>query len=132
MPTAYGSEAMGTCDFLLECGSVHGRCCGTALCEFEECDAWVCTLVGRERGKSTYVAGQGIVILGIGTLTLGLSFGGQAKKGITVNGVAPALIDDTNMMGSHDDEEKQKRVAQSKSPSLCFLQAKRATCTNLV
>lgn len=34
-----------------------------------------------------------------------------AKKGITVNGVAPALIGDTNMMGRADDEEVVSRVA---------------------
>lgn len=34
-----------------------------------------------------------------------------AKKGITVNGVAPALIAETNMMGNTQDEEVQKRIA---------------------
>ena len=37
-----------------------------------------------------------------------------AKKGITVNGVAPALIGDTNMMGDSEDDEVLKRIAQSK------------------
>jgi len=37
-----------------------------------------------------------------------------AAKGITVNGVAPALIVDTNMMGAAEDEETKKK-AQSKS-----------------
>ncbi|KAK3050682.1 hypothetical protein LTR09_008048 [Extremus antarcticus] len=37
--------------------------------------------------------------------------GNVAKKGITVNGVAPALIGDTNMMGSSEDEELLQKVA---------------------
>ncbi|KAK5123802.1 hypothetical protein LTR85_002438 [Meristemomyces frigidus] len=37
-----------------------------------------------------------------------------AKKGITVNAVAPALITGTTMMGSAEDEETEKRLAQSK------------------
>jgi 3-oxoacyl-[acyl-carrier protein] reductase len=37
-----------------------------------------------------------------------------AKKGITVNAVAPALIGGTNMMGDDNDEEVQKRIAASK------------------
>ena len=37
-----------------------------------------------------------------------------ATKGITVNGVAPALIGDTTMMGASDDEATKKR-AESKS-----------------
>lgn len=37
-----------------------------------------------------------------------------AKKGVTVNGVAPALIGGSNMMGSSADEEMQKRVASRK------------------
>lgn len=36
-----------------------------------------------------------------------------ASKGITVNGVAPALIGDTTMMGSSEDEQTKKR-AESK------------------
>jgi 3-oxoacyl-[acyl-carrier protein] reductase len=40
--------------------------------------------------------------------------GNVAKKGVTVNAVAPALIGDTNMLGSADDEEMQKKVASSK------------------
>ena len=36
-----------------------------------------------------------------------------AKKGITVNGVAPALIGGTNMMGNSESEEVQNRIAQS-------------------
>lgn len=39
--------------------------------------------------------------------------GNVAKKGITVNGVAPALIGDTNMMGSSEDEELLQKVASS-------------------
>ncbi len=39
--------------------------------------------------------------------------GNVAKKGITCNGVAPALIGDTNMVGNSDDEELQKRVGSS-------------------
>lgn len=46
-----------------------------------------------------------------------------AKKGITVNGVAPALVGDTNMMGSSEDQELQEKVASSKysytSPDDC-------------
>jgi 3-oxoacyl-[acyl-carrier protein] reductase len=38
-----------------------------------------------------------------------------AKKGITVNGVAPALIAGTNMMGDTNDEEVQKRIASRQS-----------------
>ena len=39
--------------------------------------------------------------------------GNVAKKGITVNAVAPALIGGTNMMGDEQDEEVQKRIAAS-------------------
>lgn len=47
--------------------------------------------------------------------------GNVAKKGITVNAVAPALIADTNMMGQ-PDEETEKRLASSKtlSPRPCW------------
>lgn len=43
--------------------------------------------------------------------------GNVAKKGITVNAVAPALIGGTVMMGESADEEVEKRVAQSRSQS---------------
>lgn len=39
--------------------------------------------------------------------------GNLAKKGITVNGVAPAVISGTAMMVSADDPEKEKMIAQS-------------------
>ncbi|KAK3720006.1 hypothetical protein LTR37_004129 [Vermiconidia calcicola] len=35
-----------------------------------------------------------------------------AKKGVTVNAVAPALIGGTNMIGDASDEETQKKIAQ--------------------
>ncbi|KAK3712288.1 hypothetical protein LTR37_009150 [Vermiconidia calcicola] len=35
-----------------------------------------------------------------------------AKKGVTVNAVAPALIGGTNMIGDASDEEAQKKIAQ--------------------
>jgi len=41
-----------------------------------------------------------------------------AAKGVTVNGVAPALIGDTNMMGKAEDEETKKK-AQSECPQHC-------------
>ena len=35
-----------------------------------------------------------------------------AKKGVTVNGVAPAMITDTAMMGNPDTEDMERRIAQ--------------------
>ena len=43
--------------------------------------------------------------------------GNVAKKGVTVNGVAPALVGGTNMMGDNDEEETGRRVAASE---FCF------------
>ena len=45
--------------------------------------------------------------------------GNVAKKGVTVNAVAPALIADTAMVGEADGGEAQKRMAQSKFATSC-------------
>jgi len=42
--------------------------------------------------------------------------GNVAKKGVTVNAVAPAVIRDTAMMGRFESEEAEQAVAQSKFP----------------
>jgi hypothetical protein len=88
---------VGKSDFLLECGGLQWWGGGAALCVsylYLFLYFWVCVLI-CVRASSSKSALHGLIHW---------LAGAYSKSGVTVNGVAPALIQDTTMLPGNNEE----------------------------